>query len=344
MAYQGKRYTLAQLANHIDAELRGPADLQIAGIGSLAEASPEQISFLADKKHAAKLATSRAAAVIVTADVAGTSDRPLLVCPSPYLAYARLSQLYDRTPLPEPGIHPTAVVDAGAEVPADACIGPHCVVEKDAVLGSGVVLGPGCVVGQRSELGARTRLHANVTLYHDVSLGEDCIIHSGAVLGGDGFGFAPGGDGWVRIAQNGGVRIGSGVSIGANTTVDRGAIGDTVIEDGVIIDNLCQIAHNVQIGRNTGMAGTCGIAGSAKIGANCTLAGGAGMVGHIEIADGVHISGRTVVSKSIQQKGSSWSAGTPMMPTRDWRRAAVRFSQLEDMARRLAELEKKLAE
>ncbi len=336
-----KRYTLAQLAEHIGARLRGPGELEVSGIGALASAREDQLCFLADKKHLAQLAATNAAAVILTEQMATATERPVLICGSPYLAYARVSQLFDCTPQAGRGIHPSAVVHPGATVSGEASIGANCVVESDAVIDGAAVLGPGCVIGERCRVGAGTRLHANVTLYHDVSIGKDCILHSGAVLGGDGFGFAPDGGNWVRIAQNGGVVLGDNVSVGANTAIDRGAIGDTVIEDGVIIDNLCQIAHNVRIGRNSALAGTCAIAGSAVIGANCTLAGGAGTVGHIELADGVHLTGRTMVTKSIGQKGA-WSSGTPMMPSAQWRRAAVRFSQLDSMARRLAELEKKL--
>ena len=335
-------YSLAQLANYVGGELRGPAEVMVSGIATPAAARPDQICFIADKRHAVALGDTEAAAVMVTEQLAITTERPVLICASPYLAYARASQLFDRTPVPG-GIHPSAVVHPDARLADGVSLGPNCVIEKDAVLGAGVAIGAGTVVGQRSRIGENSRLHVNVSLYHDVTLGADCIIHSGVVLGGDGFGFAPNQGRWERIAQNGGVVLGDAVSVGANTTIDRGAIGDTVIEDGVIIDNLCQIAHNVRIGRYSALAGTCGIAGSAVIGAHCTLAGGVGVVGHIELADGCHIGARTVVSKSIAQKGS-WSGGIPMMPSKEWRRAAVRFTQLDKLAQRVAELEKKLGE
>lgn len=334
-------YSLAQIAAHIGARLRGPADQQVTGIGALATATEDQLCFLADRKHADQLAQTRAAAVMLTEQMAAATERAVLICDSPYLAYARVSQLFDRMPQAVPGIHQSAVVHQDAQVAPGASVGANCVVGKDAVLAAGVVLSPGCVIGERCRLGSQTLLHANVTLYHDVIVGVNCIIHSGAVLGGDGFGFAPDRGGWERIAQNGGVVLGDGVSVGANTTIDRGAIGDTVIEDGVIIDNLCLIAHNVRIGHHSGLAGTSAIAGSAVIGAHCTFAGGAGTVGHIKLADGVHLTGRTMVTKSIPEKGS-WSSGTPMMPTAEWRRAAVRFGQLDKLAQRVAALEKKL--
>lgn len=337
-----RAYTLAQVANHVGGELRGPAEAMVRGIATPAAARPDQICFIADKRHSAALNSTEAAAVMVTAQLAAEADRAVLICASPYLAYARASQLFDRAPLPE-GIHPSAVVHPEAELADGVSLGPNCVIERGAVLAAGVAIGAGTVVGQRCRIGKNSRLHANVTLYHDVTIGADCIIHSGVVLGADGFGFAPDRGRWERIAQNGGVVLGDAVSVGANTTIDRGAIGDTVIEDGVIIDNLCQIAHNVRIGRYSALAGTCGIAGSAVIGAHCTLAGGVGIVGHIELADGCHIGARTVVSKSIT-RNSSWSGGTPMMPSKEWRRAAVRFTQLDGLARRVAELEKKLGE
>ena len=341
MSEQAVRYTLDQLANHIGAELRGPGEFEVVGIGSIESAGDQEICFLAEPKYASTLVDCRAAAVILTEAMAEHTDRPVLICPSPYLAYAKISQLFDRTPTVPEGVHATASIHPDARVAADASIGPQVVIEQDAVLDSGVQIGAGCVVGARSRLGRGTRLHANVTLYHDVDIGADCIIHSGAVLGADGFGFAPNQGRWERIAQNGGVKIGDGVSIGANTAIDRGAIGDTVVEEGAVIDNLCQIAHNVRIGRFTGIAATCGFAGSAKIGAHCTFAGGAGTVGHIDIADGVHVTGRTMVTKSITERGS-WSSGTPMLPTAQWKRAAVRFAGLDKLAGRVALLEKKI--
>ncbi len=336
----GRVYTLAQLANHVGGELRGPAEVMVSGIATPAAARPDQICFIADKRHAADLDFTEAAAIMVTEQLATSTERPVLICASPYLAYAKVSQLFDRTPITR-GIHPSAVVHPAARLADGVSLGPNCVIEEGVELAAGVAIGAGTVVGQRSRIGENSRLHANVTLYHDVTVGADCIIHSGVVLGADGFGFAPDQGRWERIAQNGGLVLGNAVSVGANTTIDRGAIGDTIIEDGVIIDNLCQIAHNVRIGRHSALAGTCGIAGSAVIGAHCTLAGGAGMVGHIELADGCHIGARTVVSKSITEKGS-WSGGMPMMPSKEWRRAAVRFTQLDSLAQRIAALEKKL--
>jgi UDP-3-O-[3-hydroxymyristoyl] glucosamine N-acyltransferase len=214
------------------------------------------------------------------------------------------------------------------------------VIEAGAVIGPDVVLGAGVYVGQDSQLGAATRIYPHVAIYHDVHIGEYCIVHSQAVLGADGFGFAPGSDGWEKICQLGGVRIGDRVEIGACTTVDRGTLDHTVIADGAIIDNLVQIAHNCRIGRNTAIAGCAGLAGSTIIGDNCTLSGGVGVVGHLEICDNVHVTGMSMVTKSISEPGS-YSSGTPLSATRDWKRNAVRFSQLESIQKRLVGLEKK---
>ena len=227
-----------------------------------------------------------------------------------------------------------------AEVHPSASIGPNAVVEAGAVLGAAVVLGAGVYVGHNSRLGAGSRILPHAVIYHDVHLGEYCVIHAQAVLGADGFGFASGPDGWEKVCQLGGVRLGDRVEIGAGTTVDRGTLGHTIIEDGVIIDNQVQIGHNCRIGKNTAIAGCTGLAGSTTIGSNCTLAGGVGVVGHVEICDNVHVTGMTMVTKSITRPGS-FSSGTPMTSTRDWKRNAVRFSQLESLQQRLAVLESK---
>lgn len=343
MSSAGRVYTLSQLANHIGAELRGSGDLEITGVANLENAGNGQLGFAVDKRFKKAVKASGASALILTAELAELTDLPALVMESPYLGFARASQLFDTTPDAPAGIHPSAVVHDSATISPTASVGANAVIEADASLADGAIVGPGCVVGPGCIVGENSRLFANVTLYHDITVGRDCLIHSGVVVGADGFGFAPGPDGWERIAQNGAVIIGDGVSIGANTTVDRGAIDDTVLERGVIIDNLCQIAHNVRIGEFTGIAGTTAIAGSATIGKRCTIAGGVGIVGHIELADGVHVSARTLVTKSLTEKGS-WSGSAPMLPTRDWKKAAVRYGQLDKLAARVASLEKQLAD
>jgi UDP-3-O-[3-hydroxymyristoyl] glucosamine N-acyltransferase len=332
-------YCLGDLADRLDLAFSGAADLSITGLATLASAAPGDLAFLSDDKHLPQLAATLASAVILHPDFVARCPAACLITESPYLAFARASQLFDRSPVPHAGVHPTAVVDQRAQIHPDVSVGANAVVESGVVLDAGVVVGAGVYIGHDSRLGSGTRIFANAVIYHDVHLGSNCCVHSQAVLGADGFGFAPGPDGWEKICQLGGVRIGDNVEIGAGTTVDRGTLSHTVLEDGVIIDNQVQIAHNCRIGKNTAIAGCTGLAGSTIIGANCTLAGGVGVVGHVEICDNVHVTGMTMVTRSITQPGS-YSSGTPMAITRDWKRSAVRFSQLEAIQKRLADLEK----
>jgi UDP-3-O-[3-hydroxymyristoyl] glucosamine N-acyltransferase len=332
-------YRLGELADRLDLKFSGDAHREIAGLATLVTAGPADLAFMVSEKYLAQLARTRAAAVILAPGFVDQCPADCLISDSPYLAFARASHLFDRSPKPPPGVHNSAVVAADARVHASASVGPNAVVEAGAVVAAGAVVGANVYLGQNSHLGAGTRVFPNVVIYHDVHVGETCVIHSQAVLGADGFGFAPGPGGWEKICQLGGVRIGDRVEIGACTTVDRGALDHTVIEDGVIIDNQVQIAHNCHIGKNTAIAGCAGLAGSTIIGANCTLAGGVGIVGHVEICDNVHVTGMTMVTRSITQPGS-YSSGTPMANTGDWKRSAVRFSQLESIQQRLVALEK----
>tara|TARA_R110001592_G_scaffold363323_1_gene683990 strand:+ start:88196 stop:89221 length:1026 start_codon:yes stop_codon:yes gene_type:complete len=333
-------FSLAELADRYGLEFTGEDGISVSGIATLAEAGPEDIAFLANKKYLPQLASTRAAAVILSPDLVPRCPVACLVTDTPYVAFARISHLFDKSPQSGPGVHPTAVVSSEARVHPSASIGPHVVVESGAVVAAGVVLGAGVYVGHDSRLGAGSRVLPHAVIYHDVHLGEHCLIHAQAVLGADGFGFAAGPDGWEKVCQLGGVRLGDRVEVGAGTTVDRGTLGHTLIEDGVIIDNQVQVGHNCRIGKNTAIAGCTGLAGSTIIGSNCTLAGGVGVVGHVEICDNVHVTGMTMVTKSITRPGS-FSSGTPMSSTRDWKRNAVRFSQLESIHKRLAVLENK---
>jgi len=332
------QYTLGELAERLGCQLRGDGALIVTGIGSLESAVNGQISFLANRKFRALLDSTAASAVIVHPEFAEVVAQSCLVTEQPYLAFARATHLFDPAPLPLAGIHHSASVSALADVAESAAIGSFCVVEEGAVIGDGVVLGAGCYVGAHCRIGAGSRLYANVTLYHAVLLGERVVIHSGAVIGADGFGFAPDGQRWQKIAQIGGVRIGNDVEIGANTTIDRGALDDTVIEDGVKIDNLVMIAHNCRIGRNSAIAGCVGLAGSTIVGEHCTLGGGVGLAGHLTLADNVHVTGMTLVTGSIDKPGS-YSSGTGTMESGDWRKSAVRFSQLDRLHRRVTALE-----
>jgi UDP-3-O-[3-hydroxymyristoyl] glucosamine N-acyltransferase len=332
-------YSLEELADKLGLAFSGDAGRTISGLATLATAGPQDLAFLSNTKYLPQLASTRAAAVILHPDQVEACPVDCLISESPYVVFARVSHLFDRTPRLSPGIHSGAVISPDAVIDAGAAVGPNAVVEAGAVLGPGVTVGANAYIGHDCRLGAGTRIYPGAVIYHDVHLGENCVVHSQAVLGADGFGYAPGPEGWEKICQLGGVRIGDRVEIGACTTVDRGALDHTVIEDGVIIDNLVQIAHNCRIGKNTAIAGCAGVAGSTIIGANCTLSGGVGVTGHVEICDGVHVTGMTMVTKSITEPGS-YSSGTPMAPTRDWRRSAVRFSQLESMQQRLVALEK----
>lgn len=335
-------FTLAELAAQLDAELRGDPALVIRGLATLQEAGADQLSFLANPQYRKFLPDSQAGAVLLTAaDAEGFSGNALVVA-NPYLAYAGLSHQFDRKPKAAVGIHPTAVVDESAQVDASASVGPYAVVEAGAQIGANVTIGAHCFVGARSVIGEGGWLAPRVTLYHDVRIGKRVVIQSGAVLGGEGFGFANHQGVWQKIAQIGGVTLGDDVEIGANTTIDRGALSDTIVGNGVKLDNQIMIAHNVQIGDHTAMAGCCGISGSAKIGKHCMLAGGVGLVGHIEICDNVFVTGMTMVTRSITEPGS-YSSGTAMQPAAEWKKSAARIRQLDDMARRLQQLEKRLA-
>ncbi|WP_090238858.1 UDP-3-O-(3-hydroxymyristoyl)glucosamine N-acyltransferase [Pseudomonas guineae] len=335
-------YTLGQLAERLGATLRGAEDQPISGLATLQEAGPDQLSFLANAQYRKFLSGCQAGAVLLTAaDAEGYAGNTLVVA-NPYLAYAELSHLFDRKPRALPGVHPTAVVAADAQVDASASIGAYAVIESGVQIAAGVTVGAQCVIGARSMVGEGGWLAPRVTLYHDVRIGKRVVIQSGAVIGGEGFGFANEKGVWQKIAQIGGVTIGDDVEIGANTTVDRGALSDTLIGNGVKLDNQIMIAHNVQIGDNTAMAGCAGISGSTKIGKNCMIAGGVGMVGHIEVCDNVFVTGMTMVTRSITEPGS-YSSGTAMQPAAEWRKSAARIRQLDDMARRLQQLEKQLA-
>lgn len=332
-------FTLAQLAETLDAELRGDADKVIDGLATLQSATSHQLSFLANAHYRKQLEQTQAGAVLLSVSDAADYSGDCLVVADPYLAYAKLSHYFDRTPKQTVGIHPTAVIADSALIDSTACIGPGVVVDEHAVIGAGVSLGAHCFIGARTTIAEGGRLLARVTLYHDVTVGARVVIQSGAVIGGEGFGFANHQGTWHKIAQIGGVTIGNDVEIGANTTIDRGALDDTLIGNGVKLDNQIQIAHNVQIGDNTAVAACVGISGSAKIGRNCMLAGGVGLVGHIDICDGVFITGMTMVTHSITEPGA-YSSGTAMQPAADWKKNAVRFRQLDSMAKRIRTLEK----
>ncbi len=333
-------YRLGEIAEALGAELRGDPDTRVTGLATLQAAGPDQLSFLANPAYAKYLTDTRAAAVIVSPAAAGDNPTNVLLLDNPYLGYARLSHWFDPAPVAPPGIHPSAVVDPDASVPASASIGPNAVIEAGVVIGEQVAIGAGSVVGARTTIGAGSVIRPRVSLAHDVVVGQRCHILSGAVIGSDGFGFANEKGQWHRIAQLGRVILGDDVEVGANTTIDRGALDDTVIGNGVKLDNLIQIAHNVRIGDHSAMAAMVGISGSTKIGSHCVFGGASGVAGHLEIANQVHLTGMTLVTGDIREPGV-YSSGTSADTNRRWRKNAVRFRQLDTLARRVKELEKK---
>ena len=335
-------YSLGEIAAHLSAELRGSPETRITGLNSLKNAGEGQIAFLSNPKYVSQLSDCRAEAVILTAAQAETFSGNCLILENPYLGYAQISGWFDPAPQQVCGIHGSATVHASAMVRDDVYLGPNVVIEAGAVLASGCRVEANSFIGARSVLGERCHISANVSIYHDVHMGDNVRIHSGSVIGADGFGFAPEGTGgYQKIHQIGGVKIGNNVEIGACTTIDRGALEDTVVGNGVIIDNHVQIAHNAEVGDNTAMAAYSGLAGSAKLGANCTLAGSACLVGHITICDNVILTARTVATKSITKPGVYSSSVTSVLPDSEWRKNAARMPQLDSMARRLKALEKK---
>ena len=319
--------SLRELAECTGAELRGDPDIEIHGISTLDSAQSGDLAFLYNRRYRKYLSVTGASAVLLTAVDAANCPVAALVMENPYLGYARAaSSLAPKIPFTS-GIHPSATVAATAHVDPTASIGPHVSVGDDVRIGEHAILEAGCVIGRGSRIGPYTHLHANVHLYHDVTIGSRCILHGGVVIGADGFGFARDGSQWVKIPQLGGVHIGDDVEIGANTTIDRGALKETVIEDGVKIDNLVQIGHNVRIGAQTAIAGCTGIAGSTSIGSRCLIGGAVGIAGHISICDEVTILAKSGVHKSIRTPGI-YSSGWPVQEARTWHRYLSAIARL----------------
>lgn len=333
---------LAAIAAALDLPLAGDGDCEIGAIATLDGAGEGDISFLANPKYADRLADCRASALILHPQQQSAWQGNCVLAEKPYQAYARLSQILDPRTRPAAGIHPTAIVPESATVDPQASIAANVVLGERVVIGPGSVVAAGSSIGDDSSLGSNCLVHTGVSIYHGVCIGDEVIIHSGAVLGADGFGFAPTAEGWIKIHQLGGVRIGNRVELGACTTIDRGALDDTVIGDDVILDNHVHIAHNVTVGRGTAMAAYSAVAGSSHIGERCTFAGRVSIVGHLDIADGTHITACTMVTRSIKTPGQSYSSGTPVEESAQWRKNAVRYSQLDRIARRLQALERKL--
>lgn len=324
-------FAASELAQRFGLALRGP-DRDVAGVGTLADAAPHQLGFLANPRYRAQVAETQAGVVVLREDDANAFAGTALVARDPYAAFARISALFERLPAREPGIHPSAVVDPSAVISPGAHIGPFTSIGARTTIGAGAVVGPGCVIGDDCELGEGCELQARVTLLTRVRLGKRVRILPGAVLGAAGFGLAMEHGRWLNVPQLGGVVVGDDCEIGANTTIDRGALGDTVLEEDVRLDNQIQVGHNVRIGAHTAMAGCSAVAGSARIGRYCLVGGGAGILGHLEVCDRVVITAMSLVTHSIREPGE-YSSGTPLMDNRSWRKSAARFKQLDRMAR-----------
>lgn len=334
-------HRLSEIAARFDLALEGD-DAPVEGVGTLHSASATQISFLANPAYRSELPKTRAAAVILKRDDADGCPTARLVADDPYLAFARVASLFAPPRDVPAGVHPSASVDDTARLGSGVAVGPRAVIGARCEIGGGSAIGPGTVVEADSRLGQDCRLYANVTIGHGVRLGDRVIVHPGAVIGADGFGIAFAGDHWEKVPQVGGVVIGDDCEIGANTTIDRGAIEDTVLEEDVRVDNLVQIAHNVHIGAHTAIAAMAGIAGSARIGRYCLLAAGCGVTGHVKIADRVTVGARSPVFESIEEPGSTWSAVIPAQPLREWKRNLSSLRRLEDLRRRLRRIEKRV--
>lgn len=333
-------HSLSDIAVVIGAELRGDGSYLISGLADIDNAKASDLTFLSSPKFLSNLASSSAGAVILSEAHAGDCQANKLVVANPYLAYAKVSGLFDARKKNKPGVHPAAVVADSASVSDTAYVGPFCVVEEHAVIGDGVELLANISIGAGALIGNDSLIYPNVTIYHGVSLGERCIIHSNVVIGSDGFGFSPSKAGWQKIYQLGGVILGNDVEVGASSAIDRGALKDTVIESGVKLDNQVHIAHNVMLGEHTAIAGCTGIAGSTTMGKRCTVGGAVAISGHLNIADRTHINGGSIITKSIASEGSVFGSSTPQQEASKWRRASVRFSQLDDLFSRVKKLEK----
>ncbi len=325
-------FSLGELAVRFGLELRGDPALQVSHVATLSQAQAGSLSFLANSRYRKQLPCSRATAVVVAPADADACPGAALIGSNPYLAYARIATLLHPPVSTSPGIHSTSVVSCDARVAASASVGPFCVVEADADVGERVQLGAGCTVLSGARIGPDSRLMPRVTLYAGVRIGERCLLHTGVVIGADGFGFAPEAGTWVKVPQVGSVRIGDDVEIGANTTIDRGAIDDTVVENGAKLDNQIQVGHNVVIGAHTAIAACTGISGSTTIGQRCMIGGMVGFAGHLTIADDVSITGCSLVSASIKQAGS-YSSGMPTVETRAWRRMVAHLRRFGDKER-----------
>lgn len=326
-------YSASELAERFSLQLHGDGEVRVDGVATLAQAQPRQLAFLANPRYRAQLEAAQAGIVVMRAADAGAHTGTALLAEDPYVAFARIAALFEAVPAIAAGVHASAVIDPDAAIDPGAQIGPFVSIGARSKVAAGAVVGPGCVIGEDCEVGEGSRLVARVTLVERVRLGRRVLVHPGAVLGADGFGLAMSAGNWIKVPQLGGVQVGDDCEIGANTTIDRGALDDTVLEQDVRLDNQIQIGHNVRIGAHTAMAGCSAAAGSARIGRYCLIGGGAGVLGHLELCDRVVVTAMSLVTHSIREPGE-YSSGTPLMDNRSWRKSAARFKQLDAIARR----------
>lgn len=343
MTVAPRAITLAEIVDRFGGELVGSRDVTITQVATLHSAGAGQVAFLAQGRYRAQLKSTRAAAVILPHSERDATSIPRILCEDPYLYFAKVSALLNPVQEVEPGIYPAAVIEPRARIAPSAHIGPGCHVGRGVEIGDHVWIGAGCVIGDDSSIGEGSLLHPSVVLYAGCRVGRRAVIHSGVVVGADGFGMAEHAGRWLKIPQIGGVIIGDDVEIGANTTIDRGTLDDTVIEEGVKLDNQIQIGHNVRVGAHTAMAGCVGIAGSARIGRHCTLGGGAIVLGHLELVDCVHVSAGSLVMKSITRPGT-YSGVFPLQENRAWARTAVLLRNIDELAERVRVLERIIAD
>lgn len=327
-------HTAQALAERFGLSVRGDGERRVDGVATLARAGDAQLAFLANPRYRSQLADSGAAVVVMREEDAEGYAGTALIARDPYVAFAKIAALFDHRPAITAGIHPSAVIDPSAVISPDASIGPFVSIGPRSCVDAGASIGPGCVIGEDCVVGEGCELVARVTLVRRVRLGRRVLIHPGAVLGADGFGLAMEHGHWLKVPQLGGVAIGDDCEIGANTTIDRGALDDTVLEEDVRLDNQIQIGHNVRIGAHSAMAGCSAVAGSATIGRYCLIGGGAGVLGHLQLCDRVVITAMSLVTNSIREPGE-YSSGTPLMDNRSWRRSAARFKQLDALAKQV---------
>ena len=338
-----KLYSISDLAGYLKASYRGNGEHSISSIAPLDQAKSHQVSFLTSSKFKTQLESSQAGCVLLSENDADNYQGNCIVLADPYLGFAKVAQLLDTTPVPISVIDKSASIAKSSRIAEQVCISPGCVIEDDVIIEQDVILGPNVVIGKGATIGQGTRIFANVSVYHNVVIGKHCLIHAGAVIGADGFGFANEKGQWVKIPQMGRVIIGDNVELGANTCIDRGALNDTIIGDGVKLDNFCHVAHNVVLGNHVAMAAYAGVAGSTKVGDFSTFSGRSTILGHLEIAPGTHVTACSVINRSNKEAGV-FSSGTGMQDNKTWRKNVARFRQLDDMAKQLKQLQKQIKE